>query len=358
MDLSLLKLLRCPVTRSSLHIEVISKSKKKFDLVEEDIIQEGILFSDNDWFYPVVGGVPRLLVEAFYDYAEFFQRYLPDYERRKSVLERKYDHLLNYVVKKNRRTKQSFTKEWNVYKYDADKTWDLDQEGMLVRFLQEIDEKQESLRDKFILDAGCGNGVLNRIIAENGATVLGMDVSISIERAFAYNNQKTAFFIQGDVQFPPVAFGVFDIVHSSGVLHHTNNTELSFSCIEPCVKAGGKLSIWLYHHRANFLHNTVNSIRRVTSRLPVKVQYHLYRVTLLPVTFIINYMKGTRKNARETMVKLLDWFSPEFRFEHEPDEVRSWFYKRGYDTVKVTTADLFGFNTIGNKRITNADSRI
>jgi len=349
MDLSLLKLLRGPVTRSSLQIEVISKSKKKIDQIEEDIIEEGILFSNDDWFYPVVGGIPRLLIEAFYDYADFFRKNLPDYEDRKSVLERKYDGLLKYVVKKNRRTKQSFSREWSIYKYDSDKTWDLDQSGMFVRFLKEIDEKQESLRDKLILDAGCGNGVLNRFIAASGATVICIDVSISIEKAFEYNDQKTAFFVQGDVQFPPVDFGVFDIVHSSGVLHHTNNTELSFSCIEPCVKPGGKLSIWLYHPRKNFLHNTFNKITKVTSKLPVKFQYNLYRLTLYPLTLMINRLKGNRKNARETMVNILDWFSPEFRFEPEPDEVASWFYKRDYNSVKVTTSELFGFNIIGSK---------
>ena len=132
---------KMPVTRSSLQIDVISKSKKKFDQVEEDIIQQGILFSDDDWFYPIVGSIPRLLIEAFYDYADFFRKNHPDYEHRKSVLERKYDWLLKYVIKKNSRTKQSFSREWSIYKYDSDKTWDLDQSGMLVRFLKEMDEK-------------------------------------------------------------------------------------------------------------------------------------------------------------------------------------------------------------------------
>ena len=355
MDLSLLKLLRCPVTRSSLQMEVISKSRKKFDTGDEEIIQQGILFSESDWFYPVIDGIPRLLIEAFYDYADFFRKNLPDYERRKSVLEKKYNRLITQVVKKNRRTKQSFAKEWSVFKYDSDKTWDLDQDGMLGRFLKETDEKPETLKGKFILDAGCGNGVLNRIIATHGAFILGMDVSSSVEKAFTYNDQKRAYFIQGDVQFPPVDFGIFDIVHSSGVLHHTNNTELSFSCLEPCVKTGGKMSVWLYHPRQDFVHKTFNILRRITSRLPVKMQYPLYAATLFPLTVVTDRLKGRRKNARETMVNILDWFSPEFRFEHEPDEVASWFYKRHYTSVKVTTSDLFGFNMVGNKIRENAN---
>ena len=93
----------------------------------------------------------------------------------------------------------------------------------------------------------------------------------------------------------------------------------------------------------------------MTSRLPLKVQYPLYVATLFPLTVVANRFRGRRKNARETMVNILDWFSPEFRFEHEPDEVASWFYKRHYASVKVTTSDLFGFNMIGNKIKDNAD---
>ena len=36
-----------------------------FQQGEKEIINEGILFADKDWFYPVIDGVPRLLVESF-----------------------------------------------------------------------------------------------------------------------------------------------------------------------------------------------------------------------------------------------------------------------------------------------------
>src|SRR5205814_8810167 len=137
-----------------------------------------------------------------------------------------------------------------------------------------------SLQGKLIFDAGCGNGLLNQFVAQCGAVILGMDFSNSIERAYQQNTHPNALFIQGDVQFPPVEFTKFDIVHCSGVLIHTNNTELSFSCIEPCVKPGGKLSVWVYHPRKDVIHNLFNFIRRFTSKLPLKFQYYLYTVTI------------------------------------------------------------------------------
>ena len=49
------------------------------------------------------------------------------------------------------------------------------------------------------------------------------------------------------------------------------------------------------------------------------------------------------------MIAIMDWFSPEFRWEHTPEEARSWFTKREFSEVKVTTTDIFGFNIIGKK---------
>lgn len=345
----MLALLRCPVTRSPLRLQVISSSLKLYNGEQVKVIEEGILFAETDWCYPVIKGIPRLLVEAFLDYAWFFRKHLPDYTERKTQLEKKYHGLIRYVLKKNSHTKRSFSQEWSLFEYGTTRTWDADDTGMLERFLKETAETRESLKGKLIFDAGCGNGLLNQFIAGCGATILGMDFSNSIERAYHQNTKANALFIQGDVQFPPVEFARFDIVHCSGVLICTNNTELSFSCIDPCVRPGGKLSVWLYHPRKDVIHNIFNGIRKFTSLLPIKLQYYLYLVTVFPLSYIIKRLKGNKQTPREMMIDILDWLSPEFRWEHEDNEAAGWFYKRSYTGVQVTTCDTFGFNITGEK---------
>ena len=345
----LLELLRCPVTKTHLQLQVISQTKKIYNGQDVEIIFEGILFAEEDWFYPIINGIPRLLVEAFIDYREFLSKHLMDYNSKRQGLEEKYSQLILNAVIKNKRTKKSFAAEWNIFNYEKDKTWDAHQDEMMQRFLRETLETKETLQGKLIFDAGCGNGLLNQLIAKCGAVIVGMDLGINIERAHKENTEINAVFIQGDVQYPPLANNKFDIVNSSGVLHHTNNTELSLSKIEPCVKAGGKLSIWLYHPRKNFIHNLFNTIRRGTSKLPIKMQYYLYAFTLVPASFIIKRLKGKKQNLRETTVKILDWFSPEFRWEHTTEEAKNWFHKRGYSDITITTTDTFGFNILGIK---------
>ena len=348
-----LSILVCPVTRSALRLHKISVRTKLFSSGEKEIISDGILFADKNWFYPVIDGVPRLLIESFLEQEEFLKCNLSDYEQRKEYLLKNYSEIIQQAVKKNKRTKKSFELEWELFNYGEDKTWELQGEDLLKRFLKETDETKESLKGKWIFDAGCGNGQLNQYIARCGAFVAGIDLSRSVERAFLNNKEENAFFLQGDVQYPPLQFEKFDIVHSSGVLIHTNNSELTFSRIEPCVKKNGKLSVWLYHPRKNFVHNSFNFLRNYTSKLPIKVQYYLYLVTLFPASYVVKKMKGNKQNAREMLIAIMDWFSPEFRWEHTPKEATGWFTKRNFSDVKVTTTDTFGFNIIGKKRSGN-----
>ncbi|MBK8520664.1 MAG: class I SAM-dependent methyltransferase [Chitinophagaceae bacterium] len=350
MQESLLPILRCPVTRTALTLTIIKQAEKVYNNETVTVIEEGVLYATADWFYPILKGVPRLTVEAFLDHEIFLSSADNNYAKLKENLLKKFGALIKYAVKKNKRTKASFTKEWSVYNYDKDKTWDANDEGMVERFLKETAETRVSLKDKIIFDAGCGNGKLESLIASNCGSIIAMDFANSIEDAYARNNFSNVFFIQGDVQFPPVPFMYFDIVHCSGVLIHTNNAELSFSCIEPTVKEGGKLSVWLYHPVKDRVHRLFNRIRSVTSKLPLTFQYYLYGVTIFPLSYCIKKLKGNKQNAREMMVSILDWFTPEFRSEHEHTEAAAWFNKRGYNQVNITTVDHFGFNITGEKQ--------
>ncbi|MEP6712969.1 MAG: methyltransferase domain-containing protein [Ferruginibacter sp.] len=346
---SLVELLRCPVTNSKLTLVITRQVKKELDGKSTDTVDEGILYAEADWFYPIIKGIPRLTVEAVIDHDNFLSQHMTGYEALKEQLIVKYEDLINETYKKNKRTRQSFTQEWAIFDHEKDKTWDAGEEDMLQRFFRETDETAATLKNKIIFDAGCGNGLLNCMLAKNGIVNIAMDFSNSIEKAYDKNRYSKVHFIQGNVQNPPVANNHFDLVHCSGVLIHTNNTEFSFSCISALVKPKGKLSVWLYHPRKNFTHNLFNRIRKATSRLPLKFQYRLYRFTIFPISYVIKRMKGNAQNSREMMIDILDWFTPEFRWEHTHEEVERWFCQKKYNSIKITTNEVFGFNIIGIK---------
>src|SRR5579872_6497978 len=123
MQERILSLLRCPVSRSPLELSVISTTVRSFDEGDEVVVKEGMLFGAEDWFYPVIDGIPRLNVESFLDYSAFCSANLPDYAQRHRTLMQKYPDLIHSVLRKNRRTKESFALEWSIYDYDRDRTW-------------------------------------------------------------------------------------------------------------------------------------------------------------------------------------------------------------------------------------------
>ncbi len=348
MQIDHLQFYCCPITQENLELTILKKSTKRLDGIEVEIIEEGIL-SSGVCFYPIIKGIPRLIVEAVYDYRNFLKEHLNDFEEKEKILLNSYKKIIEQAAQKNKRTKESFKLEWNFFNYEKDKTWNALPQKMLDRFLAETDETLTSINNKLILDVGCGNGLLDSLIANENDTIIGFDFSLSIEKAFEQNTNSKVIFVQADVQHLPFKKNIFDIVHASGILIHTNNTEYSFNCLTHLVKHNGKLSCWLYHPRKNFIHNIFNFIRKFTSKLPLKLQYYLYLFFLFPPTYIIKKIKNNPQNKREMMIDILDWMTPEFRWEHTHEEAISWFSKRNFNNIKITTNEVFGFNIIGEK---------
>jgi hypothetical protein len=111
------------------------------------------------------------------------------------------------------------------------------------------------------------------------------------------------------------------------------------------------LSIWLYHKRKDSIHRLLLGIRKFTSKWPIRLQYYFYLISIFPLSFIVKRLKGNPQNAREIMLQILDFFSPEFRWEFDHNEVMGWFREKGYDGVVITTDELFGFNLTGLKSV-------
>src|SRR5438128_11866828 len=136
MQLKLLEILTCPVTRSRLSMQVIKHGPVP-GAEGSPAIAEAILFAETGSFYPVIKGIPRLCVESFLDHAPFLELHLQDYAARKQKLLDDQWPLISHVLKKNKRTRQSFSKEWSIHQLETDKTWDANDEEMVERFLKE-----------------------------------------------------------------------------------------------------------------------------------------------------------------------------------------------------------------------------
>ncbi len=130
------------------------------------------------------------------------------------------------------------------------------QELNAVRMLLEMEEGEQvreiktvGLHGKSVLEIGCGVGTSSVLFALDGAQVTASDLTNE-----AVGITKTKFellglpgnVVQADAENLPFPDNSFDVVFSSGVLHHTPNTQKTIDEIYRVLKPGGDAVVMLY----------------------------------------------------------------------------------------------------------------
>lgn len=333
-------------------MELLSEFEKNYDGQMVNEVKDGLLYSEAGFIFPIINGIPRLLIESMYDYAAFLQLHLPRYTSVIASIEKTHGELLGHCIKKNKKTKQSFELEWSfLAPGEREKIWRDENKNMPDIFLHETGEQPSFFTGKKVVDVGSGHGIMTGKIASMSALAVGVELSKAVEDAYKKNQAANAWYVQADLQYLPFETSSFDVLYSSGVIHHTNNTELSLSLIEPVVKPGGKLCLWLYHPQQKTGHKMILLLRSFTKRLPVKAAFVFLMIFVFPFTYLLKKIKNRKKiSYREEIIDLLDQFTPEFRDEIEHEEAVAWLEKRHYSNIELTTQNQFGFSITGIKK--------
>lgn len=158
------------------------------------------------------------------------------------------------------RTRERFGYEWGWYRTTdgefAVEFWD---------YLAPL--TVSDLRAKVVLDAGCGNGRFALAAAAGARAVLAIDLSDSVDVAFAAARQlPNVHVVQANLLALPVK--TVDVVYSIGVLHHLEEPRAGFARLVDRLALGGTIAIWVYSREGNgwFL-RLVEPIRRITSKM-------------------------------------------------------------------------------------------
>jgi 2-polyprenyl-3-methyl-5-hydroxy-6-metoxy-1,4-benzoquinol methylase len=101
-----------------------------------------------------------------------------------------------------------------------------------------------------VLDAGCGEGYLGRLLARDGATVTGIDSSANLIEA-ARRQQLldglTVAFDVGSVEALPYGDNQFDLVICNHVLNDLRDASLAITEFSRVLHSGGRLVILMLH---------------------------------------------------------------------------------------------------------------
>jgi len=310
-------------------------------------ILEGALACVCGLVYPVIDGIPRMLRNAREEYPGFFARH-----GLAGVPKAVPAAAAATAATADARSPKSFGMQWTLYK-EGDHTWFKDDAGLRKQeFLYNLQTTPEELRDAMLLDGGCGNGELTRAVAEYGPEIVGMDFSRSVEHARrrlfekGFDVSHRVHYLQGNILELPLLPASFDLVHTSGVLHHTPSTYRAFRSISKAVKPQGKLYVQLYRRRPAWIHAINVSLRAVTTRLPMGLLYGLCYVTTplhAALSRLVHFLRREpappKATARERAVQMFDNYSPPFQYRHTVPEIMDLFRSEGYEDLKDVTLD-------------------
>jgi len=215
----------------------------------------------------------------------------------------------------------------------------------------------EYFKDKTVLECGCGGGQHTNFIAPIAKHVTAVDlntVDIARERNKVFDNVE---FVDADIATMDLG-RQYDIVFCVGVIHHTDDPDITFANMYRHSRPGGKMIVWTYSAEGNGLvRYLVEPFRKtILRRLPrswVAGFAHLLALSLYPAVYTIyrfsklnflpyhEYFSNFRKltyrrnvlnvfdklNAPQTkfttLEKCHEWFSPAL-FQKESISIRPY----------------------------------
>jgi SAM-dependent methyltransferase len=97
-------------------------------------------------------------------------------------------------------------------------------------------------RDSTLLDAGCGSGMFCSLVAQKGASVMGLDASSGL-LDFARRRAPHVNFFEGEMEELPFVGLTFDTVTMLNSLQHTTTPLRALSEARRVLRPGGRLAI-------------------------------------------------------------------------------------------------------------------
>lgn len=317
MNHDLLNLLRCPATGQGLRLDGTRSSAGSVETGE-------MVSEDGKYRYPIRNGIPRFVPAT------------------------------NYA--------DNFGMQWNHFS----RTQLDSHSGQPIsasRFWEATQWAPQSMKDRWVLDVGCGAGRFAEVALSTGAHVVAVDYSTAVDAcASNHPGHPRLHVVQGDVFHLPFAPGTFDFVYSLGVLQHTPDVARAFAALPPMLAPGGKLCVDYYEKSLLALVHPKYLLRPFTKRMrkdrlfaalervvPVllPLSQALAKVPLagtalqriIPVSNDAGALPLNEQQRREwALLDTFDWLAPEYDNPQSETTARRWMVQAGLADVAVHRA--------------------
>lgn len=317
MRTTILTYLSCPSCKGELSFKEFSAPDKSGNIADGIFICQSCKNT-----YPLVNFVPRFLPDAFTRHPDFVEKYKNDIEKSGAKINSEN------ISKLKKDTITNFGSEWETWGQFG---WGDGQnyEGAKRHFDYKVLFTPEEIKNKLVLDGGCGNGRYSKIALDYGAEVIGVDLSDAVDVAQKnLGANEKMHIVQADLFKLPFKKSTFDFIFSNGVLMHTGNARKAFLSLVPLLTDNGKITIHLYG-KGNFIYEIIDaSLRIVTTRLPLSLMYQISKIAARIASFIphsfLHKVVNTFVRLEAHPHYIFDWYTAPIATHHTYQEVYTW----------------------------------
>jgi SAM-dependent methyltransferase len=345
MKLSILGRLCCPICRHNLTATTFKGG--------DDDLETGVLLCEGcDTWYPVANRVSVLLDFPTAFHASFEKLYAIELRPFAAFKKPSGKPRPGEIA-----IQKTFSDEWNVVQNSglsfsyAPKELAMLHRDVYLKWLRSED------RPRNLLNIGCGLGretvALLDAIGEPKLEAFAIDINFAlIQSGEVYKDHPNLhLFIASLFKLPFTDEARFDLVDSTGVLHHTYSTEAAFNAIANYVRPGGKLFVWVYgidDHLAvkgfrciarRIMWSLEHILRPVLSRSPRVIRDDVLAAITTAAHPVIRRVPSVKRHLDWCWINtnhiFRDILTPVFARRHTYNEVFEWFEDAGFRIIDV-----------------------
>jgi len=198
------------------------------------------------------------------------------------------------------------------------------------------------LKDKTILDLGCGPGISTYLLGLKGIkSIIGIDISpqrLEIARSLSKKHDVTnSDFLIADISDLPIKHQSTDITLAIQSLNYPQNP---MQAIDEIIRISKKkTTIILIALKKTKLDPLYELIRKICAFFPEKTHIFIAKFIsflFLPLIPLILRRKVSSKKGKKIYLTILEaFFVPAKLYKFKPEELMTYFADKGFDVIEI-----------------------
>lgn len=255
---------------------------------------------------------------------------------------------------------KEWAREWEDFKYKPEELSFLFSEWIYPNRL-------EHFRGLRVLDAGCGHGHMARLVAPLAREVVGLDLNTVDIAKHETEGLPNVRIVEGDVaeaRFPEP----FDCAYCIGVIHHTDDPDISFENLKKNVRPGGRVIVWAYSWEGNFLnrallepakraflrrwpHSLLRALAWILTAALYPMIWTIYLLPLRPILPFYDYFANFRRlSFNHNFLNVFDKLNAPRTHFISREQIARWFNDADFSDVHISSYKGVSWRGSGTRR--------